>query len=373
MKVLAVEDTTAQVMWARLPGGGVLRAGDAVAEVGEGPGAVVLGGLSPATPFDLVLQPQSGPAQRVGRFATLAPPPGRELAWVATVNDCHLGGHGFGLLPPARHPEGGFRVDTHDRCLEAAVAEAVAWGAQLIVVKGDVTESGQPDQWRAAAAVLGKAGVPVLAVPGNHDVTHGSTDGRAILDAAGVRLTVADADAYDVPGLRVITIDSSWPLRHHGSVDDVATRAARLAAEAPAAVLVALHHQFEPFHVRTHWPPGISRSEADAFLDTLVAANRAVFVTTGHTHRHRRRQRNQVPITEVGSNKDYPGTWAGYAVHEGGIRQVVRRVADPACLRWTDATRYCFLGLWARWSMGTLDARCFSHDWPSRTSRAGAR
>jgi hypothetical protein len=43
-------------------------------------------------------------------------------------------------------------------------------------------------------------------------------------------------------------------------------------------------------------------------------------------------------VTEVGSPKDYPGTWAGYVVHEGGIRQVVRRVAAPEVIRWTEST-----------------------------------
>jgi predicted phosphodiesterase len=366
VKVFAVEDTTAQVMWARRPRGGVLRAGDAAADVGPEAGAVVLDGLPPDTRLDLVLEPEGEPARRVGRFRTLAPPPGRELARVATVNDCHLGGHGFGVLPSARHPEGGFRLDTHDRCLEAAVAEAVAWGAQVLVVKGDLTEGGRTWQWRTAARILGQAGVPVLAVPGNHDVMRGSTDGRPILAPAGIRLTVGDAEAYDLPGLRVITVDSSRPLHHPGSVDGVTPRVLALAAEAPAGVLVALHHQFEPFDVRTHWPPGISRAEGNAFLDALAAANPAVLVTTGHTHRHRRRQRGPVVLTEVGSNKDYPGTWTGFVVHEGGIRQVVRRVADPSSLRWTDATRYSFLGLWGAWSTGTLDARCFSHRWPDR-------
>ena len=70
-------------------------------------------------------------------------------------------------------------------------------------------------------------------------------------------------------------------------------------------------------------------------------------------------------VTEVGSTKDHPGTWAGYAVHDGGIRQVVRRVAAPEAIRWTEATRRGYLGLWGGWSAWTLDARCFTHPWPT--------
>ena len=94
-------------------------------------------------------------------------------------------------------------------------------------------------------------------------------------------------------------------------------------------------------------------------------AGRAVFVTSGHTHRHRRRRHGPAVITEVGSPKDFPGTWAGYVVHEGGIRQVVRRIARPDVLRWTERSAAAAFGLWSRWSPGTLDDRCFPHTWPT--------
>ena len=87
-------------------------------------------------------------------------------------------------------------------------------------------------------------------------------------------------------------------------------------------------------------------------------------MTAGHSHRHRRRTHRSVTITEVGSPKDYPGTWAGYVVHEGGVRQVVRRVDRPDCIRWTEYTRRAALGLWGQWSPGRLDDRCFSLTWP---------
>jgi hypothetical protein len=72
-----------------------------------------------------------------------------------------------------------------------------------------------------------------------------------------------------------------------------------------------------------------------------------------------------VLVTEVGSVKDHPGTWAGYVVHEGGIRQVVRRVMAPDVLGWTEATKRALFGVWGRWSPGSLDDRCISHPWPA--------
>jgi hypothetical protein len=62
--------------------------------------------------------------------------------------------------------------------------------------------------------------------------------------------------------------------------------------------------------------------------------------------------------TEVGSVKDYPGVWAGYEAHVGGLRQTVHRTGAPDVLRWTDRTASILLGMWGRWSPGTLDHRC---------------
>jgi hypothetical protein len=89
-------------------------------------------------------------------------------------------------------------------------------------------------------------------------------------------------------------------------------------------------------------------------------------VTTGHTHRYRRRRHGPVLITTTGSPKDYPGAWTGYAVHEGGIRQVVRRIAAPDCIRWTQRTAHALFGGWALWAPGLRSHRCFTHPWPAR-------
>ena len=110
-------------------------------------------------------------------------------------------------------------------------------------------------------------------------------------------------------------------------------------------------------------PVGVPPAEARQFLDALAAANPHTLVSSGHTHRHRRRHHGPVTITEVGSTKDFPGTWAGYDVHEGGIVQTVRRIADPSAIRWTDHTRRAAAGLWSRWAPGRLGDRCFTRTW----------
>lgn len=365
VSVFAVEDTTTQLTWRDLPVGTVLSAGDAAVEVAaEGPGAAVLAGLPADTALELSVAEPERRARVAGRLRTLAPPPGPERCRVATVSDCHLGGVGFGQLPRLHHPTG---AGVHAACLQAALAEAQAWGADLIVVKGDLTQDATPAEWDEAAALLGpvvEAGVPVEVIPGNHDRRGDDRDAVERLAAAGVRYTVGGVACRDLPGLRVLAADVTVPGSHGGSAEPVRDELVRLAGQASTGVLVAVHQQPQRFTRATHWPPGLRGPDADALLGGLAAAAPATLVTAGHTHRHRRRRHGPVVVTEVGSTKDHPGTWGGYVVHDGGIRQVVRRIADPTALRWTDATRRGYLGIWGRWSAWTLGTRCFTHPWP---------
>jgi predicted phosphodiesterase len=255
----------------------------------------------------------------------------------------------------------------HAACLAAALDEACAWGADLVVVKGDLTQEGAPAEWEEAAALLGRvvdAGVPVEVIPGNHDRRGDDAAAAERMDAAGVRYTVGGMACRDLPGLRVLAADVTVRGEHGGLAAPVRDEMVAMAAEAPAGVLVALHQQPQRWKRATHWPPGLPGTDAAALLDGLAAAAPPTLVTSGHTHRHRRRHHGPLVVTEVGSTKDHPGTWAGYVVHDGGIRQVVRRIADPEVLRWTDATRRGYLGVWGRWSAWTLGARCFTHAWP---------
>ncbi len=367
VSVFAVEDTTAQVTWDGLAAGPVrVAAGDAevVIDHGGGPGAVMLSGLPPDTALEAVVEAEGAPAQQLS-LRTLAPPPGPELFRLATVNDIHLGDPHFGHLPTVAHPRHA-RHSPPRRCLEAAVSEAAAWGAQLLVAKGDITDHGSADEWALGAEVLANPGIPVEAIPGNHDVGREAVDGRATLAAAGIELRAGRPSARDLPGVRLVTVDTTVPRRNPGTIAASTAEAARLVAEAGGPVLVAMHHHLQRHRLMTHPPRGIPGAEAIPFLDAVAGANPATLVVTGHSHRHRSYRWGPITVAEVGSPQDYPGTWAGYVVHEGGIRQVVRRVAEPDAIAWTESTKRCFLGLWGRWSPGSLEQRCFSLRWPGR-------
>jgi len=366
--VFAVEDTTAQVCWAELPEGTVLQAGDAAVTVAAGgrPGAAVLEDLPPATGLDLTMHPPGGDPHPVESFRTLAPPPGELLCRFATVNDLHVGEKHFGLLRTIREKPQDGRDPYPLRCARAALSEALAWGAEVIVVKGDLTYQGRPKQWDAIARLLGSVPVPVEAMLGNHDVVRRAVAGRATLASHGIPL-VEEAGSRDLPGIRLALADTAVRGKNGGRVGAYQRRRLTdLLASAPGPAFLAMHHYPQRFQYPTAYPRGIPGDEARALLDAVAAANPATLVSAGHSHRNRRHRHATLAVSEIGATMHYPGTWAGYAVHEGGIRQVVRRVAAPDAIEWTERTRRGLLGLWAPWAAGTIGQRCFSHTWPAR-------
>ena len=373
VSVFAVEDTAAQLTWTGLPVGTVtLSAGDASVVVDverpDVPGAAMLGGLSPSTGYDVRLRVGgSKTSSVVASFRTLAPPPGELLCRFATVSDTHVGERAFGLLPRFREdPTRTGREAYPTRCLRAAVAESVAWGASAIVAKGDLTWSGRPLQWQLVAEALATSPVPVHATLGNHDVVPRAIDGRDVLDSFGITASRA-VEPVDLPGVRIVLGHSADRGHRYGVVDGVQRdEIVRLVGEAPGAAFFTTHHYVNPLPFRSRYPRGIERVEGDALLAGIAAANPATFVSFGHSHRHRRKRQHGLPTTEVGSTKDYPGVWAGYAVHEGGIRQAVFRVAEPSTIAWTEQTRAVLGGFWGWWSPGLLRWRCFSWPWAAR-------
>lgn len=313
----------------------------------------VLDGLTPSTAY--------------AGFRTLPSPPGELLARFATVSDLHVGERSFGLLPRYREdPRLPISSSYPVRCGRAALAEAAAWGASLVVVKGDLTWSGRALQWSTVADVLTSSPVPVHLTFGNHDVVPKGVDGRAALAGHGI-VVGTEPEVIDIPGLRIVVAHTAEAGHRRGALarsHQAAVLDAVASARGPA--FVPMHHYVDPLPFVSRYPAGIPKAEGDAFLSALARANPATFVSFGHTHRHRRKQRFGLPLTEVGSTKDYPGVWAGYAVHEGGIRQVVRRIVEPSCLAWTEPTRNTLLGVWRWWSPGRLSWRCFTHPWPNR-------
>ena len=372
LEVFAVEDRAAQLVWRDLADGelGVVVDGRHSA-LGPGGrvGAAEITGLEPGRPnrVDVTLDGRVFTSRTITTTPSLPGPP---LARIATISDLHLGEAGFGLFKEMR--ESG----THDReyplrCAQAAAREATAWGADLLVIKGDITELGQPDQWEQFDELLDSITIPVVAIPGNHDTfaKPGSLDATEELRRRG--LFPETIQTRDLPGVRIVTADTTTPRHTWGRIRHIADSLCA-AVDSDLPVLLLLHHHLETHHYPRIWPLGTPKRQAASVLAGLVAANPDLLISSGHTHRNRARLHESAVITEVGATKDHPGVWAGYAAHAVGIRQVVRRVAEPTCIAWNDRTHAAVGGIWGKWSPGRIGDRSFAHIWsrpPASPSR----
>jgi Icc-related predicted phosphoesterase len=78
----------------------------------------------------------------------------------------------------------------------------VSGAAQMLLLAGDLTDTGLPDEARVLARELSALHVPGVAVFGNHDHESGKQDEiREILTAAG--LTVLDGDTCEIQGVGI--------------------------------------------------------------------------------------------------------------------------------------------------------------------------
>lgn len=290
---------------------------------------------------------------------TLDPPGGERLATVAAVNDLHFGETECGRLgglevgPVLRNEAG--EVPYPSLMSRAAVSEIAASAPDLVVVKGDVTASGLPAEHQEFEACYRPPfGSRLVVTRGNHDHAPSAPD-----------LDCPPAVAVDLPGATVAVLDTSRPGRSGGSLSaEQAEWLDELASRADRPVLVFGHHP--PTHAADRWlhenwaldPPGTSRL-------VEVVSRRAAIVGyfAGHTHRnkvHHLAATGPFPWAEVACVKDFPGAWAEYRVHEGGILAVTRRIsADPAALAWSERCRAMFGGLYPRYALGRLSDRCF--------------
>jgi 3',5'-cyclic-AMP phosphodiesterase len=182
---------------------------------------------------------------------------------IAQLSDIHIGGGRY-----------------HEELLQAAIGEINQLGPDLVVVAGDVTDEGYPDQFAAAKERLEKIECPRLVmVPGNHDARHvgylhyeqtfGPRDSRLRLTADGTEVAL-------------VAVDSSKPdldegeigREHYGWIEEGLRGAADLR-------IFVCHHHLMPI-------PGTGR-ERNQVLDagdvlSLLRHAHVDLVLSGHRH-----------------------------------------------------------------------------------------
>ncbi|MCB0964311.1 MAG: metallophosphoesterase, partial [Acidimicrobiales bacterium] len=266
---------------------------------------------------------------------------------VCGISEGHADGPTFSVAPgEPPYPE------TMNR---AVVAEILALDPDAVVVKGDLTSTGADEEVAAFRAVYEPAFADRLTVVrGNHESfnhqRHAAVPTKEVV-VDGAILAVIDTSVDGGVGGTVTAEQLEW-------LDELGARADR-------PVLVLGHHHLgdRASHDKADHTFGIDVDASDA-LRAVVARRPAIRgYFAGHTHRNRVRRfddTGDVPWVEVASVKDYPGSWAEYRIHEGGIVQVHRRASSSEALAWTEQTRGMYSGLYGWYAFGQLEDRCFA-------------
>lgn len=352
--VFAIGTGHIQVTWADGPHDVRVSWGDQVVErhLGKPAGAVTIGGLPPSTAFEARFTGRGRTTTRTGE--TLARPEGEVVARVATMNDLHLGRDRFGLTGRIE------RAGSAYLCARTALEEAAAWGADHVVVKGDITNSSEDGEWAEATSLLAELDSPFSLMMGNHETAHDRFErSRDAMHRIG-GYSDDRVRTIDLGGARVVLADVTVPGGHAGSLEGIADDIVAAVADTDAA-LVVHHHQLYP--VVNTYPRGVHGRAVLELLRRVRDTNPNTVFSSGHTHRHRRMRIRGITVTELGSTKDYPGTWCGYTFYEGGIEATVHRLGDPDAVAWLDRTAGAVAGVWGRWSPGRLHHRCFTQAW----------
>ncbi|MGW5725726.1 metallophosphoesterase [Nocardia beijingensis] len=149
-----------------------------------------------------------------------------------------------------------------------------------ILVTGDITDSGKPEQFAEAKAAFDSE-IPIYAIPGNHD------------DRAGFRTALLGESASEAPinhahrvgDLTVALLDSSVPGQPGGRLaEETYAWLGDVLDSAPAGkpILLALHHP--PAHLFSPIVDVISLADPQRLADLVAGDDRIVGVVTGHAH-----------------------------------------------------------------------------------------
>lgn len=156
-------------------------------------------------------------------------------------------------------------------------------GVDCVIVTGDLTDHGTPEEYAHFAAIMADLALPWQAVPGNHDRRAAMRE--AFADAPWMPKDGPVHWARDFGPFSVIGLDTLLEGAHHGALspEGGAFLDAALEAIAPQPAVIATHHPW--MH------SGIPAMDADnlhggaALMARLEAHPGPVRMISGHVHR----------------------------------------------------------------------------------------
>ena len=198
---------------------------------------------------------------------------------IVQVSDCHV----------AADEDTLYRGLSAHRNLAAVLESVKRWSPELILLTGDVSEDASPESYARVSHLLTACGIPVLALPGNHDDPQIMRDyfpagpwGEPLLHALG--------------NWRVVMLDSTERGKIGGilSAETIGWLENQWTSEPGVHYLVALHHQ--PVPVSAPWIDKYRLESPESFLNVLDRTAAVRCAIWGHIHHDIRLQRGDVPF-----------------------------------------------------------------------------
>ena len=169
-----------------------------------------------------------------------------------------------------------------------------------MIASGDLTNRGRRDEHDRAAAFLKRLGLPVVAIPGNHDIPYTFPARFTSTWSEFERQWQTTEPEFISPGTHIVGLNSVRPWRHQsgGLRQSQLDAAARLLNEAHDGALrvAVLHHHLIGAPWRTRKKPVARRNHV---LGSLVDAG-AELILAGHIHQAAVSERREFEVSTGG-------------------------------------------------------------------------
>jgi Icc protein len=228
---------------------------------------------------------------------------------IIQISDCHV----------SADPDTLYRGQSADANLQKIVHLARQWNPALVLLTGDVSEDGSRESYEYTSGLLARTGVPVLALPGNHDDLEVMSRYFRLGPWEGPHVTEAE-------NWQLVLLDSTGPDRISGCFSASALKRIRASLDNNGRrhTLVALHHQ--PVPVGATWIDNYMLESPARFFEVIDESPQVRCISWGHVHHGFQVQRNGVTLLGA------PSTVANSIP---GAQRFSLDPAGPAC-RWLE-------------------------------------
>lgn len=177
------------------------------------------------------------------------------------------------------------RADTEapTLALKRAMEGARRYGAEAILLTGDLVNDEKPEEYTELARALAAPPAPVFVLPGNHDdrslIRDSFADHRYLPRGENLSYVI------DMYAVRIVMVDQICPSQTHGefTAELAAWLDATLAAAPQKPTLVALHHP--PFATHDILFDKIALHHQDRFAEVIAKHRQVQRIVCGHHHR----------------------------------------------------------------------------------------